>query len=232
MIKYHSSWENFISNSKYLDSVLKFVNNTKDICPCKEKVFRFLDSDVKKAKCIVLGMDPYPSIYKHDGKTYPVATGRAFEVANVSNWTDKYRQTSLAAIFKTLCYMKFGTINNMDELREKVNETNFPLLNIHKWFDKMEEQGVIFLNSTLTTIVNKSNAHEKIWKVFMDELLKYIVSVNTDLLWLIWGNNAKDRVSGIVAENKMIYTCHPASRVNNTFVKDKTFESVKSIKWV
>ena len=32
----------------------------------------------------------------------------AFEVYNIDRWTDKYRQSSLANIFKALCFYKYN----------------------------------------------------------------------------------------------------------------------------
>ena len=229
---YHISFEKFVKNSLYLKNMQDFVANANNICPEKEKVFRFLNCNVSNAKCVILGMDPYFTTYVKESKTIPVATGRAFEVGNIDYWTDKYKQTSLSNIFKALCKIKFKKIYKMEELRKIVNKDNFKYYNIHDWFDDMEKQGVIFLNASLTTLVGKSGAHEKIWKDFVDELINYIVTINKNIKWLIWGEAARKRVSDIVFDKNIIYTCHPASRVKNTFVNDCCFDKIKNIKWV
>lgn len=207
-----------------------FVDSEKNLCPEKKDVFRFLNNDLNNIKCVILGMDPYPSTYTYKGIEHPVATGRAFEVKNVDLWTDKYKQKSLLMIFKSLCFMKFGKEFSVSDLRTSVSKENFRYINIHDWFDSMEKSGVVFLNATLTTSIGKSNAHKNIWKDFMNELIEYI---NTfDCMWLIWGQDAYSRVKDLVDDKKIIYTCHPATRVNNTFVKDCVFSKIKSIKWV
>lgn len=218
----NKSWKKFIDNSKYYKEMLDFVDKEKGIAPTKDKVFRFMDVDLDKAKCVILGMDPYPSTY---GNRIPVATGRSFEVANVIDFTDKYKQTSLAQILKTLCYIKFGKVMSIDEIRN----TGFRL-NMHKWFDDMEKEGVIFLNSALTNKINNPGSHIKIWKPFMDELIEFMSHKN--LKWLIWGKDALDRVKDIIPKENIIYTCHPATRVNNTFVNDCCFKKVKGIRWI
>ena len=227
----HKSFEKFLKDSRYYNEMLDFTLHTESLCPDKKNVFRFLDNDIYNAKCIILGMDPYPSSYLDKGIVKPVATGRSFEVANVRYWTDSYRQVSLSNIFKTLAYLKFGKIYKIEELRKFITKDNFRYLAMRDWFDAMEKEGVIFLNATLTTEMNKSGAHISKWTDFMNELIRYIVDVNSDIKWLIWGTSARDRVKDLVDKKNIIYTCHPATRVNNTFVKDCPFKNVKSVNW-
>ena len=231
-MEYHKSFENFISTSRYLNEMKTFVDNTKNLCPKKENVFRFLNNDLSNIKCIILGMDPYTSTYENNGKIEPVATGRAFEVANICFWTDKYKQVSLSNIFKTLCYMKFGKIYSMSDLRKFVTIENFRYLNVHDWFDNMEKQGVIFLNATLTSLIGMTGVHQNVWKNFVNETIQYILSYNQNIKWLIWGGMALKRVEDMVMNSNIIYSCHPATRVNNTFVNDCCFKRIKNIEWV
>ena len=232
MRKIDKSFEKFVNISIYYSDMQKFVEETADLCPKKENVFRFFENDLKKAKCIILGMDPYSSTYLKEDDVEPVATGRAFEVANIKKWTDGTKNVSLTNIFKALMFIKYNKIFTISEIREKLQKDNFRYINIKTWFDAMEKEGVIFLNATLTTTFHKSGVHENIWKNFMNELLTYIVNENSDIKWLIWGETAKKRVENIVDENNIIYTCHPATRVNNTFVEECPFKKVKDINWI
>ena len=231
-MNYNKSFENFIRKSHTYEDLYDFVMKSDNICPLKENVFRFMYQDISKAKVIILGMDPYSSTYEKDGVEVPVATGRSFEVANVERWTDSYRQVSLTNIFKALAYKRFGEIYTMNELRSIVNEKIFRYINIHDWFDAMEKEGVVFLNATLTTIMHKTGAHINVWARFMDELIKYIVDSTKDIKWLIWGESARKRVFNLVDDKNIVYTCHPASRVKNTFVKDCCFEKILNVNWV
>lgn len=230
--KFNSSWNKFIkeNNNLILDK-LDFINKTKNLCPKKENVFRFFMCDLNKTKCIILGMDPYPSTYLNNGYNMPVATGRAFEVENVKYWIDKYKQSSLSKIFKALWYYKYNQILSIDAIRKNVNSKNIDNFNVKKWFDDMESKGVIFLNATLTTVEGKSGAHSDIWDDFMDKLMVYINNKNNKIKWLIWGNHALDRVSKIIDNNSIIYSCHPASRVNNNFIEDNCFKKMSEIEW-
>lgn len=229
-MKYHKSWEKFINGSAHFNEMQHFVEITDNICPTKDKVFRFLECDLNNVKCIVLGMDPYPSTYNIDGKILPVATGRAFEVASVDMFTDKYKQQSLSNIFKSLCYYKFGKKYSIEELRSEKIKSKINFLKTYEWFDEMEREGVLFLNAVLTTIVGKSGAHIDKWTDFMNELISYINS-NIHCKWLIWGNVALNRVKGLVDDKYIVYSCHPASRQNNNFVEECCFKKVKDIIW-
>lgn len=224
------TWKKFINTSKYFEKMQKFVDEEKNICPLKENVFRFLKSDLSNIKCVILGMDPYASTYIDGGIEKPVATGRSFEVANVYKFTDRYKQASLANIFKTLCYYKFGKKYKMEELRALENNNSFKYLNTKDWFDAMEKQGVLFLNASLTTKIGKPGAHIKIWEQFMNELINFI-DENTNCKWLIWGDSALKRVESLVDKNNIIYCCHPASRSNNNFIEFCCFKKVKNIDW-
>lgn len=227
---YNKSWENFINKSIHFQKMVDFVENERDICPLKENVFRFLNTDLKNIKCVILGMDPYKSTYIKDGIERPVATGRAFEVENVDRFMDKYKEKSLATIFKSLCYYKFGKVYTMDELRDDKILSKLKYIRVKEWFDDMEKNGVLFLNAVLTTKIGKTGSHIAVWTDFMDELLKFIDSYRKPM-WLIWGNVALNRVNEIVDSENIIYSCHPASRVNNDFIENCSFKKVKDINW-
>ena len=229
-MEYHNSFKKFIENSKYFKDMVGFINVTHNICPLKENVFRFMLCDLSKTKYIVLGMDPYSSTYEDNGVTKPIATGRSFEVANIDRWTDKYKQSSLSNIFKALCYYKFNKKYSMEELRILEDSGKISFVSTHQWFNKMEERGVIFLNATLTTLLGKSGVHINIWTSFMNELINYL-NCNTNCTWLIWGTSALDRVKDIVDSDRIIYSCHPASRMNNDFIENNCFKKAKNIEW-
>lgn len=277
-INIHNSWAEFIE-SDYIRSILNDIemflfnkykninqtNNSNDIknifFPHRKNVLRFLTNDLKNIKYIILGMDPYPSYYIEDNKVIPVATGRSFELSNVNSFLDKYKQTSMMNILKTLYYDKFGVkttienirknsieisdlniINNLKKLIKESKTKNdliafakknsnilndkLYLFNMKDFYDITELQGVLWLNATLTVEVNKSGSHEAIWKEFVNELIKHI-NKNTTAKWVVWGNDAKDRISNYT--NNIIYNCHPATRVNNNFIEANSFQYMNDI---
>lgn len=126
------------------------------------------------------------------------------------------------------------SISEKHIFREKLlNTTNSTIENKllfatpKQWFDNMERRGVMWLNATLTVRANHPDSHTNYWKNFINELICYIIESNKNIKWLIFGNRARDRVLQFVDKKNMIITCHPASRVNNTFVKDNIFQYIK-----
>ena len=238
---FSDGFKDFIySHEKELDKIASAIGD--DFYPSAENVLRFARVDINKIKVIILGMDPYPSSYRRGELASPlerpVATGRSFEVANVDSWCQKFKQASLINILKSLYYLKFNKEENIENIRNEIKEKKFKILPPHEWFDKMEEEGVLFLNATLTVKKNKPNSHTFIWKNFMDDLIKYICDFDKDkkIIWLLWGKNAYDRVCDATKDTnykpKIIYKVHPASRVKNDFVVNNGFKEIKNINWV
>lgn len=144
--KYHINWEPFLLNKKVQKELKRIEEFLKDekYFPSEERVLRFLEQDPKTAKAIIVGMEPYPSSFNESGIVIPEATGRSFEVASIKQWTDKFKQTSLRNILKAIYLTETGQKISMDELREKIQNRSFPISEPNQWFDKLEEQGVIF----------------------------------------------------------------------------------------
>lgn len=234
IIKYHNSYEDFLNNNQELENIINILWKKSDnICPSIDNIFRFMNRNIDNIKVIILGMDPYPQTYMCDGKEVPVATGRAFEVANVEKWTDSYRQKSLAMIFKALWNYKYDEILSMEEIRKKTLENDRQIqLNVKKWYDKMEEQGVVFLNAYLSVEKGQPLSHKAMWDGFTTKLMKYINEKNNRIKWFIWGREALNKVEGIVNKDNIVYNCHPATRTCNDFVENSCFKKVQEINWL
>lgn len=224
--KYHINWEPFLLNEKVQKELKRIEEFLKDekYFPSEERVLRFLEQDPKTAKAIIVGMEPYPSSFNESGIVIPEATGRSFEVASIKQWTDKFKQTSLRNILKAIYLTETGQKISMDELREKIQNRSFPISEPNQWFDKLEEQGVIFLNATLTVRQYEVDTHTKLWENFMDYLITYIESVNKDVVWCLLGAKARDRFHPKVDETKAIVTLHP--RVD-AFIQTDLFTRLK-----
>ena len=177
------TFKNFIySHEHELNKVLKAIGD--DFYPSAENVLRFARVNINKIKVIILGMDPYPSSYNADSSRRgelasplekPVATGRSFEVANVDSWCQKLKQASLTNILKSLYYLKFNKEEKIENIRNEIKENKFKILPPHEWFDKMEEEGVLFLNDELK---DESNKPKIIYKVHPASRVKNDFVVN------------------------------------------------------
>lgn len=225
---WHESWNDFLNdeNIQHLNQIKNEIGD--NYYPLKENVLRFLQLNLNDIKCIIVGMDPYPSDYVFNGQTIPVATGRSFEVGNVTNWQEKFKQSSLRNILKTIYYNETKNIKSLEKIREEITTENFKIKEPKDWFNDMEKQGVMFLNASLTLVPHIPGSHSKIWLPFMIKLISYINS-NTNAKWLLWGQNAQDLVYPLIDnEEKLICTMHPRLA---GFVKENCFEKIPEINW-
>lgn len=223
---YHANWKPFLLNGdvqKELKEIEEFLKNERYF-PSEENVLRFLEQDPKTAKAIIVGMEPYPSSFNEGDRIIPEATGRSFEVTSIKQWTDKFKQTSLRNLLKALYLTETGQKVSMEKLREEIQNGNFPISTPGIWFDKLEEQGVIFLNATLTVRQYEVDTHTKLWEPFMDYLIAYIESVNKDVIWCLLGTKARDRILPRIDETKAIITCHPRL---DAFIQTDLFTKLK-----
>lgn len=219
---YHPNWEPFIHNAdvqKEIQKIEKFLE-TEKYFPAESNVLRFLWQDPRKAKAVIVGMEPYPSSFTENGAVIPEATGRSFEVASIKEWTNKFKQASLRNILKAIYFTDTGKIISMEELRAKITDGSFPISKPTQWFDNLEEQGVIFLNATLTVRQHEVDTHTEVWEAFMDYLIRYIENVNQDVLWCLLGTKARDRFLARVRGKNTVVTCHPRL---NAFVQTDLF---------
>ena len=70
-----------------------------------------------------------------------------------------------------------------------------------------QKQGVLLLNTSLTTQIGKPNAHKNIWKDFIHDLIKSLDDKN--IIWVLWGGEAK-KYKNIISSKKIIMDAHPS----------------------
>lgn len=210
-----------------LAAVAQGLKNT-DFFPRAERVLRFAEVDPTTLRCIIVGMDPYPSYtVGADGEIIPEATGRSFEVASVTDWGGKYRQASLRNMLKSIYYLERGEVPTMETLRAELASGSFSILPPHQWWDSMERQGVLFLNASLTVVPGHPGTHADLWDTFMTDLMSYIAQAAPHAVWLLWGNHAQNRVPSSVT-NKI---CSQHPRLPG-FVTECPFAALPDIRWL
>ena len=101
------------------------------------------------------------------------------------------------------------------QLRDEIHEHRFAILPPELWFNSMENQGVLFLNSFFTCDIGKRSSqkktHKKIWTEFSCKLLEEIDSKNNKIKWFIWGNSANELVSKCNIKGKKYFSYHPSA---------------------
>lgn len=92
------------------------------------------------------------------------------------------------------------------------------------------KQGVLLLNTTLTVFEKNSNSHKKIWKGFSLDLLKYISDNTENVIFMLWGNDAK-KLSKVINSNKhhILEHTHPSPLSRKTFLECNHFQKANEI---
>lgn len=228
MNKYNidESYRDFFNIEK-VSNIQNFINNlnfeSKEYTPSEEKIFRALEMKVEDIKVCILGKDPYFQ--------KGVATGLAFEV-NKDSWNDESINTSLKNILKLIYKTYTGEIKDINYIRKMIENNKFKILAPSLLFENWMKQGVLLLNSSLTTLVGSSGMHHKFWTPIIKELIEYISSKNNNITYLLWGNDAiifeKNILNGNIVKHN-----HPAivGKLDNPndFMNGKSFENTKNI---
>ena len=96
--------------------------------------------------------------------------------------------------------------------------------NLNKWAN----QGVLLLNSSLTTEKGLSGGHSNVWQPVVEDIIKVLNRKRLPLVWSLWGNQAKSLEGLIVSESDVILKhVHPSPRVkHNEFVFSKPFSKI------
>ena len=89
----------------------------------------------------------------------------------------------------------------------------------------LAEQGVLLLNAALTVQAGKANSHQKKWTFFTDGLIKWLSETHHNIVFILWGNNAKEKMSLISEENNhLILTgTHPSPMAHRDHSQEHPF---------
>lgn len=181
-------FKNIIEEESKKDYYIKlhdFVENeyrTKTIYPPHENIFFALkNTPYEYVKVVIIGQDPYHG----EGEAH----GMCFSV----NPNIKV-PPSLQNIYKEL----------HRDLGCKIPNNGYLL----KW----ASQGVLLLNSVLTVEKDKPASHQgKGWEIFTDKLISEINKKDTPVVFLLWGNFAKQKAALITNPIHLILTSsHPS----------------------
>lgn len=191
-----SGWDRvlneFIDSSDFetLMIELKNARDTTGITPDSHDVFRaFYECPYNELKVVMMGQDPYPE----EG----VADGVAFSSRKKGEVT-----TSLKVIFREI-HDSYYAVRGEDWYSWDPDLT--------RW----SKQGILLINTALTTVPDKIGEHYNMWKPFMSYLFKKLVDMNTGLIYVFMGHSAKDWAKSIPESNYKFYCYHPNSASHN-----------------
>lgn len=95
--------------------------------------------------------------------------------------------------------------------------------------DKWASQGVLLLNTALTTIVGSPLEHAEYWKDFTSSVLSALNNHPNNLVFLLWGNEAKKLSSQINSKHTVLTASHPSPLSAKNFINCQHFSKVNEI---
>jgi uracil-DNA glycosylase len=187
-IKIDDSWKAVLENqfsSPYFTSLIEFVKQqyaTQTCYPKGSQIFAAFDRcKFEEVKVVILGQDPYHGPGQANGLCFSVNDGITFP-------------PSLINIFKEI----------QSDLEKPFPKTG----NLERWAD----QGVLLLNATLTVEQSKPGSHQNQgWETFTDAVIKAVSDHKENVVFLLWGGFAKNKVS-LIDKNKhhILTSGHPS----------------------
>lgn len=187
----------FIYSSDF-DNIIKELarlsSEGKRFTPKLSQMFRaFEECPIDELKVVILGQDPYPQ--------FEVADGIAFSCGNTN-----VAETSLK-------YM-------LEEINRHVYKGHPGSLNpdLTRW----SNQGILMLNTALSTTVSKIGQHYAIWQPFLAYLFDYLTWNVNGLVYVYMGKEAKTWSDAVNENNYKFYVSHPASAA---YAGSKTWDS-------
>jgi len=161
---------------------LKEEYSTRVIYPDMYDLFNcFRFTPFNELKAVLLGQDPYHEKGQAHGLCFSVQDGVA-------------PPPSLENMFK--------------ELKEDIGMARPASGNLTKW----AKEGVLLLNTTLTVREHAANSHSKCgWAWFTDSVIKLISDEKENVVFILWGGNARSKKPLIDGKKHLILECaHPS----------------------
>ena len=102
-------------------------------------------------------------------------------------------------------------------LKEIKDRTNPDLTDIAK-------QGVLMLNRALTVREGQSMSHMAIWAAFTEDIIKYIANKYSGIVYMLWGNPAKELAKHLdMSKNLVLTHSHPSPLSRRPFIGNNHF---------
>ncbi|MBQ0099329.1 MAG: uracil-DNA glycosylase [Firmicutes bacterium] len=189
MIKITEEWDEILkeefSSPSYqkLREFLKEEYFSRTIYPDMNNIFNSMKLvALKDIKVVILGQDPYHEEGQAMGLSFSVPKGIELP-------------PSLQNIFK--------------EIKEELSlENDITSGDLTGW----AKQGVLLLNTVLTVRAHQANSHKgKGWEEFTDGVIKKISNSTNNVVFILWGANARSKKQLIDGEKHLILeSAHPS----------------------
>lgn len=218
----HPSFSPFFEeNAALIEKIYEKIGDSPFL-PESTRVFRFASRNAACVRAVILGQDPYPQP--------GAATGRSFEVAGLHSWLEPFRQTSLRNILRAIYLAKTGETLTFREIRALIASGGFSISPPDILWDRLEEQGVLFLNTYLTVEPGKPLSHRALWREFAERLVRFLDSGNAGAAWFLWGADARSFapfiMHGAKYESRHPMMCGPW---DDDFLRNPCFRETRDV---
>ena len=219
MIKLGGGWdtllEDLFTSEEYAKLRTFLINayRTQTVFPDKYDIYKaFQLTPLHAVKVVLLGQDPYHNVGQAHGLAFSVQKGVQIP-------------PSLVNIFKEIS----ADINSLaSEQMSNIPTFTIPTNsgNLTAW----AEQGVLLLNTALTVKAHTPNSHKALWQWFTDAVIAKISASTEQVVFLLWGNNAKAKKHLIDSKKHYILeAAHPSPlSANNGFFGCRHFSKTNA----
>ncbi|HJB93035.1 MAG TPA: uracil-DNA glycosylase [Candidatus Borkfalkia stercoripullorum] len=188
MIKLGGGWDEALAplfeseNYKKIRDFLKDEYSHHVVYPDMYDIYNcFKYTPFNEVKAVILGQDPYHNVGQAHGLCFSVQDGIE-------------PPPSLVNIFK--------------ELHNDVGCSIPKSGNLTKW----AKEGVLLLNTALTVRAHRANSHKDCgWTWFTDNVIKILSDRRENLVFILWGGNARSKKPLIDRSKHLVLECaHPS----------------------
>lgn len=190
--EYFGDWMKVLDRNETMKIMgwLRTVNK-ETLCPNIKDVFKaFKLCPYNKCRVVFIGQDPYPQ--------RGVAQGVLF--GNSSDTPENKLSPSLQIIKESV--INFEIPHNF--------------ITFDPTLESWAKQGILMINSALTTEVGKIGVHMMKWRPFMIAFLKQMSMINPGIIYVLFGSQAQILEPYINKNNYVLKIEHPAyfARIN------------------
>jgi uracil-DNA glycosylase len=207
-IRIESSWKTALYEAFQSPSFAALVAFLKTerargecIYPPGPRIFAAFDrTPFDKVKVVIIGQDPYHGPGQANGLCFSVGPGIA-------------KPPSLQNIFKEL-----------------QTDIGIPIPD-HGQLEAWADQGVLLMNATLTVRAHQAASHQrKGWEQFTDAVIRALSEQQSGLVFLLWGNAAKEKGAHIDrSRHHVLEAPHPSPLARGGFFGCKHFSRTNAI---
>ena len=184
--EYFGDWMKVLDRNETMKIMgwLRTVNK-ETLCPNIKDVFKaFKLCPYNNCRVVFIGQDPYPQ--------RGVAQGVLF--GNSSDTPENKLSSSLQIIKESV--INFEIPHN--------------LITFDPTLESWAKQGILMINSALTTEVGKIGVHMMKWRPFMIAFLKQMSMINPGIIYVLFGSQAQILEPYISKNNYVLKIEHPA----------------------